>query len=96
MKKLNFVEDLGLKGLIEKEVATYRLGNHLDQVWTNLKTVGSPQLIKIPNMSDHFSIKAKLLMETDGPMPFQPKNWFHTVQDVKSANMKPEFLNKLK
>ena len=37
IKKLSFLEPIGLHEVIDDNESTHKGGNHLEQIWTNLK-----------------------------------------------------------
>ena len=62
-QKLDFLLGLGLNRVIEKGTATHIQGGHLDQVWTNLEITDSEVIHQELAPSDHYLIRAKLIIK---------------------------------
>ena len=105
MARCQFLEqEFLLTPVIGSEQATHKMGNHLDNVWTNIP--GAKAVLKngLDHISDHsiFMISARIGEDVKRTLPYKPTSYYAPKdirkaiesQDVKDMLLQPDSLDK--
>jgi hypothetical protein len=83
---------LGFKSAVDREQATHRGGNRLDQVYTNLEIIKTQVIQDALGVSDHNIISCELLIKHGTPLSNRPiREAFWTAHDAKVFQKSKKF-----